>query len=149
MTAKRNRVTKDQGRPAKRKELKESLYEFFLYVARTRAGRCSGTLLRSKLLALLRANEDEYPEAVGDGNVSPEWASKRLCASMAEYGLRYRQKIRTVRATGAELQRRAGCYWRNVIRFRVWCDDKCAFDAFDRTPFDGRMDDGKLVAEAG
>ena len=87
VAGKRNRVTLEQGRPTKYKELKEALYEFPLNVARTRGGRCGSNLLRSKLIAVVRSNEQDYPEAMCDGAVSPVWATKKLCAFMEEYGL--------------------------------------------------------------
>ena len=116
-------------------------------MARTQGGRCSGNLLRAKLIAIASASGDSFPEAMEGGTASMPWVAKQLHSFLTEYGLTYRKKNITIKATSAEIQRRLGCFWRNVIRFRAWCGGKCDFDAFDHTPFYRRMNDGRVVAE--
>ena len=132
----RRRATDASGRLPKHTEIHDALYDYFLKVSRTHGGRCTGGLLRSKLATLVSASKEAYPDAFSaDGEVRSEWMTRRAHSFMAQYDLRYRAKNITITATREELQKRMGCFWRNVIRFRAWAGEGVAFDAYDHTPF--------------
>ena len=98
---------------------------------------------------MLRTNMADLPESHRDGLADLRRVAREFDGSLHEYGLCCRKRYSARQRTEGELQRRPGRYWRNVIRFRVWCGDQCAFDAYDHTPFYRRMNDGRVVAEKG
>ena len=146
-TRRRRKTT--QGRPKKYKDLHEALYEYFLHVTRQLGGRCSGHLLRAKMIAVVHANSEEFPEAMCGGGINPDWAKRSLRAFTDEYELSYRAKNLTIKASAAEIQKRIGCFWRNAVRYRVWAGNEGDFDAYDHTPFYRWMNDKAMVAQKG
>ena len=80
------------------------------------------------------------------GSLGMLWVGNELRSFMTEYGLAYWKKNVTRRASSEEIQRRMGCYLRNVNRLRLWRDDNCEFDACDHTLLYCQMNDGGFVA---
>ena len=145
--------TSTKGRNSKHFELKELLCEYFVQTAKVLGGRVGANLMRSKAIAMVRANAEDFKEegcVATDGAVKLGWLSHFLRRFYEEYGIALRKKNKTLKCSRSEVEKRLGAYWRNVIRVRAhFAPGKIQFGAYDHTPFYRRENQGKMLAPKG
>ena len=139
------------GRPTEHRELKEVLYEYFLYVSRNLGGRVGLNLLRAKLTALIVANKENYGASLDEGGrINHKWLNQFLRRFLREYDLSLRKKNYAVKCSAKETEKRLAAYWKFVIRARAhFPPGNIQFDGYDHAPMYRRENAGKVAAAIG